>query len=229
MSSSRPLEHLRLPDLAREPAASRTPAFVPTPHMEVLHGARPPSLSQDEAYAKGLAEGEQRGRDDARRALVPVQEQLVALGRSLLAARRCVLAQAEQDLIAVAMDLARAILSAEIRMPSDLVLRQAQRCIDAATAEQGVLRLHVAPADLELVRTHAPVLETQLAAASLSVTADPHMTPGSVVLEARERCYEGRPDRLFELASARLLAVETALDDALGGGDVARGAAGDAE
>jgi flagellar biosynthesis/type III secretory pathway protein FliH len=215
MSSSRILEPPRLPDLSRETAQSRTAAFVATPRLEVVQSSHAPSLSADEAYAKGLADGEVRGRAEAERRLAPMLESLTAVGRSMLVARREVLTQAEHDLIVVATALARAVLLAEIRMPSDLVLRQAQRCIESAAADQGVLRLHVSPADLELARTHVPVLETQLGAASLVLVEDAHIPPGGVVLETRDRCYEGRPERLLDSAFARIAAAEAGLDAAL--------------
>ena len=212
MSSSSHVEPARLPVLGTDKPAARSDAFVANPRLEVLRAPDGPPPTADEAYARGLAEGEQRGRDATRRELAPVVDRLSAIGRSLLAARREVLIQAERDIASVGHGLAREILHSELRIPSDVAVRLAQRCIEAACDEQGALTLHVAPQDLELVRTHIPALELKLQSASLALVADPHLTQGGVVLEAALRCYDGRPDRLLDVATRRIDAAESALD-----------------
>jgi flagellar assembly protein FliH len=157
----------------------------------------------EEAYRAGLTEGEQRGREAALKEVAPAIAELRRLAASLTHLREQRIADAEQDLVEVATEMARRILHGELRQDTDSVLRLARACVQEA-GESEPLVLHVAVEDVDLVRTHLPDLASELAEAELRIEPDATIPRGSVVLEAGSRCYEGRPERILAQARAQL-------------------------
>jgi flagellar biosynthesis/type III secretory pathway protein FliH len=200
MKWSERVEPVRLVDFAKAKPEPRKSAFVTKSNFESLSQARAEQPSAEELYQRGLAEGEQRGRDAALKELAPALARFEELARSLSTARAERIGAAEQDLLDVASEIARRILHGELRQESDAVLRMARSAIDEAKGAEGELVLRAAPRDVELLRAHLHELELDLAEHQLKLAADPHVTPGGVVLETAGRCYEGRPERVLEAA-----------------------------
>jgi len=204
MSSSDRLQRPRLFHLDRETPPARQDQFTPQLTFERVVSATGAPISAEEAYKSGLVDGEQRGREAALKELAPVLDELRAVARALTAARHERIEQAERDLLGIAGELAKRILHGELQQAGDVSVRMARACIAAAQDEEGVLTLHVAPADLELIRTHLPELQVDLGDRSLRIATDAALTPGNVVLETARRCYDGRPERLLDAATATL-------------------------
>jgi len=190
----------QVPQAARED-------FVEESEFARVQVGESPEPSPDEAYRNGLAEGEKRGRDAALKELEPVIQELRSLAASISSVRQKRLDAAESELIQVATDVARRILHGELQQADDVILRMARACVEQAKEEDSLV-LHVAPSDLELVRTHVPELELDLADGSIGVQADPCVTPGSVVLQTSQRCYDGRPERILSHSLQQLEAEE---------------------
>jgi flagellar assembly protein FliH len=211
MSSSERLERARLPRLAAETLPVRRDEFTPGGSFARATGGKAPPLSAEEAYQNGLVEGERRGREAAQKEIEPARQELQALARSMAVARRDRIEQAERELIDVAIEVARQILRGELQQSGDVVVRMARSCIEAARHEGDVLTLRVAPADLELIRTHLPELEVDLADCSLRAVPDASIPRGAIVLETKQRCYEGRPERILDAVAQ---SVERTEDEA---------------
>jgi len=207
MSSSERVAPARLPRLATDALPVRRDEFTSSGSFTRAAPSKAPPLSAEEAYQNGLVEGERRGREATMKELEPARQELQALERSLAFARRERIEQAERELTDVAVEIARRILRGELAQGSDVVVRLARSCIEAAREEGGVLTLHVAPPDLDLIRTHLPELEVDLADCSLRVVPDAAIARGSLVLETARRCYDGRPERILD-AHARSLGRE---------------------
>ncbi len=207
MSSSESFRRPTWIDLQSEVPPSPREDFVEQsefPRIEIAEEREP---SPDEAYRNGLAEGEQRGRDAALKELDPVIQELRSLATSMSSVRQERLDAAESELIQVATDVARRILHGELQQADDVILRMARACVEQAKEEDSLV-LHVAPSDLELMRTHVPELELDLADGSVGVQTDPCITPGSVVLQTSQRCYDGRPERILRHTLQQLEAEE---------------------
>jgi flagellar assembly protein FliH len=199
MSSSERPQPLRLIDFGAKtpPPERRAKSFAPCADFAQLGTPRPPQPDPEELRRQALAEGEARGRAAAHKELEPTLARFAELLQSLCDARAQRLAAAEQDLLDVAAELARRILHGELRQGGDSALRMARACLQEAAGGEGALRLHVAPADAELLRSHLPELELDLAERALALVVDPLITPGGVVVESAGRCYEGRPERVL--------------------------------
>lgn len=198
MSSSERLERARLPRLGVDTLPVRRDEFTPGSSFARAASGKAPPLSNEESYQNGLVEGERRGREAAAKEIEPVRQELQALARSMAVARRERIEQAERELTDVAIQIARQILHGELQQSGDIVVRMARSCIEVARHEGDVLTLRVSPKDLDLIRTHLPELEVDLADCSLRAVPDASIPRGSIVLETRQRCYEGRPERILD-------------------------------
>jgi flagellar assembly protein FliH len=203
MSSSEPLPPIALVDLHRDEPGAAAPEFVEQTEFDSVGEARPPTPTPEAAYQAGLAEGERIGRSAASKELEPVIGRFEELMRSLAFIRERRLEETERELVEVASEMAKRILHGELQLETDVVMRVARACLQEAK-EEGARTLRVNPADAEMVRTHLPELELDLADHALQIEADTGIPPGGVVLETPRCCYDGRPKRLLAVARARL-------------------------
>lgn len=150
---------------------------------------RPPDPpTPEEAYRRGLAEGERRGREAATKAVAPLVEMLEEL--ATIRERR--LEALAEDLARLAAEIAERVLGEALALEPGRVVALARACIAAAGAATPKV-LHVAAEDLERLRDALPELEGRAAESGLALRADPRLRPGEVVLEADGRFYDGRP------------------------------------
>ncbi len=207
MSSSEHFRRATFADLQQEAPAPPREEFSEQKDFPRLEPTVQRELTPDEAHRNGLAEGEEQGRAAAMKELEPVLAELRALTQSMTAVRQERLEAAESDLVQLAVEITRRILRGELAQSEDVVLQMARACIEEAQGEAPLI-LHVAPDDVEMLRTRLPELELDLADAAVQVQADSSLEPGSVVLETPLRCYDGRPQRLLRQAEQRLDAEE---------------------
>ena len=203
MSSSEYFRRATFVDLQQEVPAPPREDFTEQTDFPRLTSTVQLELTPDDAHRNGLTEGEERGRTAALKEMEPVLAELRALIQSMTVVRQERLEAAEGDLIQVATEITKRILRGELAQSEDIVLRMARACIEEAQGEAPLI-LHVAPDNLEMLRTRLPELELDLADTAVQVQADASLEPGSVVLEAPLRCYDGRPQRLLRQAEQRL-------------------------
>ena len=209
MSSSESLQKLSLIDLQQEVPPLGGASFEPVTTFERVESQRTVRVTPEEAHKNGLAEGEQLGRAAALKELEPVIEELRSVVAALGSVRQQRLDEVEGDLTELSANIAKRILHSELSESSDLVLRMTRACIEEAKRD-GPLRLHVAPENLELVRTHLPEFELDLTEGEIQLLPDPTLERGSVVLETPRRCFDGRPVRVLEQAVEQLTSMEDA-------------------
>jgi flagellar biosynthesis/type III secretory pathway protein FliH len=205
MSSSSYIRRPEWVDLGRGEPPARPAHFDERVDFAGAQQALARELTPDEAYRNGLAEGEQRGRDATLKELVPALDELRRVAQAMARVREQRLADVESELLEIGSEVARRILRAELRQDGAAVLHLARACLQEA-ADEGPLTLRVAPTDLELVRAHLPELELELADASAALRGDPAIEPGNVVLETPRRVYDGRAERILDLARGRAAA-----------------------
>jgi flagellar biosynthesis/type III secretory pathway protein FliH len=209
MSSSSDAGYIRRPEWVdlqtTEPQASEE-TFDENVSFELIDRAGARELVPEEAYRDGLAEGEQRGRESTLKELSPVLDEFRAIAKSMAIVREQRLLDAEAELVEVATEIARRILRAELQQRPEGVVELARECI-AQAADEGVMRLRVAPADLELIRAHLAEVELDLAEGQVQVEADATLEAGSVVLHTTARVYDGRPERILGAARRHVEAM----------------------
>ncbi len=159
-------------------------------------------IVSDAEAARGrvLAEATEAGRweGQARAAAVLAR---AALGRDRI------LEQAEREVIALALAVARKALGRELRAGGDAVVDLAATALAEARARREVV-LRVSPADAASIRAAEGKLAAALSRAPLEVREDPSVEPGGAVVDTEAGRIDARVETQIE-AIAR--AIEEAL------------------
>jgi len=165
----------------------------------------------DEGYARGLADGERKGKaaaqaqvSDAIAVLNDAVEQLhelATLAPPIL----------EENIAALAVVVARQIVAREVGLDAALVADLVRRALTEFPIDQAV-RIRVNPLDLSLLtlngiaKESAPITGTRDA----SWLADPRLARGGCLVEGRDRIIDGRVDTALERAYQRMAQVDAA-------------------
>jgi flagellar assembly protein FliH len=138
-------------------------------------GATPGEALAQEAYQRGLVEGEAA----ARSGVQPILDRLAHSVDALAGLRGRARREAEGDLLRLAIAIARRILHRELSVDSDAVSGLIKVAIEKLQAQE-IHRVRVHP-DLEAAVRHA--IEGLAAGRSVQVMADRGRLPGDVVFE----------------------------------------------
>ncbi|MCK4177617.1 FliH/SctL family protein [Aciditerrimonas ferrireducens] len=203
MSSSSPTTRARRPagrvwrDLEEDQVTALGLASLPVPGATATYQEEPPAPSLEEqlalARAEGFAEGRQVGRseaeDEARREVVEAIGTLSEALRQAVAAWKVAGAAAvqvaEEDVVALALDLAEAVLERELALQRTPVVEALQRCLRLAP-DLGPLTVRIHPEELaslqeaEGLAALGPVLGDR----TVEVVPDETVAPGGCLLEA---------------------------------------------
>lgn len=179
---------LALPALGRaSPPAADGPLALPA--LRAPDPAPAPSAA-DLALARGRREGRDEGAAEAREELRPVIEGLLRIAEHLQDLRDQALHEAEADLEALALAVARRLVQRELEADPGIVRRLVARALELLPVDAPIeIRAH--PGDLE---TLAPALEAWSAGRALRWTPDPALDRGSFVAETPRRVVDGRTD-----------------------------------
>jgi type III secretion protein L len=112
----------------------------------------------------------------------------LALANAVSEAR---LADLEQELIEVALEIARRMVERELAAAPDAVVEMAKRALRAATGA-GEILLRVAPDDLAAVTAAGGVLRALVERGSLAITEERTLQRGEVIVEAAGGRVDGR-------------------------------------
>lgn len=158
-----------------------------------------------EAHEAGVREGEAAGRSRAAAELQPVVEKL---GRSIAEIgefRARLRREAEQDLIRLALAIARRILRREMAIDPDALRGLVRAALEKLEAQE-ISRARAHPAQAGLVRA---CLEQLGSAREIEVVSDPSCEPGTVRLETPRGCLDASVE-------SQLQEIERGLADRLG-------------
>jgi len=188
-NAEHPLEPISWPS-ADTPGNHQSPNPVHSPRGQIPGGQRDPQSksrrpqSENEqgtqaAYTQGYQDGAQAGQREAETQVKAVTERLAHSIDEITGLRQRLRHEAEADVVALSIAIARRVLHREITMDPEALLGLAK-----ATLEKLDIR------DLHRVRTHpesAPMLQELLEKIGLprrvEVVADPSLERGAVILE----------------------------------------------
>jgi flagellar biosynthesis/type III secretory pathway protein FliH len=165
----------------------------------------------DEGYARGLADGEHKGRAAAQAQVseaVAVLDGAVAQLHEVATLAPAIL---EENIAALAVVVARQIVAREVGLDATLVADLVRRALTEFPIDQAV-RIRVNPLDLSLLtlngiaKDSAPITGTRDA----SWLADPRLARGGCLVEGRDRIIDGRVDTALERAYQRMAQVDAA-------------------
>lgn len=174
------------PAIEQEPvAASQEP---PTPPAELLERQWQVRLAEAEAewrrrceaeYQRGLREGEALGMQRASAKVDPMVERMARSVAELAALKSRFRHEAEQDLVALSIAVARRILKRELQVDPEAILGLVKVATEKlALREVQTIRVH--PEDVPAIRSH---LEAIGPSVPVEVKADPALERGALLFE----------------------------------------------
>ena len=122
------------------------PPSVPAPAID------PVVIAEQQAYARGVIDGQQAAAADATARLDAMAAELATAIRDLAAVRGDLMRRAERDLVRLALAMAERVLHREVTHDRDRLVAMARLAIDRL-GENVAVRLQLNPADLEAIRT----------------------------------------------------------------------------
>lgn len=192
----------------KQPASrdSGVDAYTPGEIHESKRGPGPaPAHVEQQAYQKGFQSGEQAGRQEGLKKIKTLEKVLSSMLDELKTLRQDTVKSAEQDILKIALAVARRILRQEVSHDPDRILgyiREAAKKI--GPAESLLIRLH--PQDLErIARERAEIIRSIEGLKWLKLQPAPELLPGECVIEGRDRTLDARID-------SQLRTIEEALN-----------------
>jgi flagellar biosynthesis/type III secretory pathway protein FliH len=189
--------------------ASAKDAGLAAPPVSAALVAEERARAIDEGYARGLADGEQKGKAAAQAQVseaIGVLNDAVAQLHELATLAPPIL---EENIAALAVVVARQIVAREVGLDSTLVADLVRRALTEFPIDQAV-RIRVNPLDLSLLTLNGIAKESApiTGARDASWLADPRLARGGCLVEGRDRIIDGRVDTALERAYQRMAQVD---------------------
>lgn len=163
----------------------------------------------DEAYAHGLADGERKGLSRAQAQIDGALAVISQITTQLEDVASLAPAALEENVAALAVIVARQIITREVTVDPELVAELVRRALTEFPIDQRV-RIRVHPLDLSLLTvagaapSSAPITGTRDA----SWLADPRVSRGGCLVEGSDRIVDGRVDTALERAYRRMAEID---------------------
>lgn len=159
---------------------------------EVMRQARErASQVEKEAYEQGYAQGEKDGRTMGEKRFEATAQGLRLLCGELTNLRTSLLREAEEELVRLALDLARAVIRAEVSGGPEVALRSLREAL-ASMAEEAAVTVRLNPADLDCLKGQGLLPE------GARFEPDPKIAPGGCVAESERERFDARVERQLE-------------------------------
>lgn len=155
------------------------------------------------AYERGLAAGEQQVRKEVA-VLVEQQGQLLAtLIQELKVTRELLLKDAEEPIVALALEIVRKVLHGEAGALQDVIVAQAREAV-SRVREGGPMKILVNPQDVALLEeAREAIARTFEETVTLQVEGDARISRGGCVVETPVRLVDARIEvQLARIAEA---------------------------
>lgn len=163
----------------------------------------------EEAYSKGREEGYQEGlqiaEEDSRTKLLEAEK----LVEKAWQERREIVDGSENEILQLAMAVARKVVSEEITLNSECVVGIVKKAVQKATDRQE-LTIRVNPDNLDLtLNAEEKILKFAPGIRKLRVTADPAVSTGGCVVETPNETVDARIERQLDEIEQALVEVSS--------------------
>lgn len=166
------------------------------------------SKIEQEAYEQGFAAGEEAGRALGLRKLDPTEKLLLKMIQEMNGLKMLILKETEEDILTIALAVARRILGQEIRLDPEILLNTIQKAIKKiGQTEKISIRLH--PDDFALLSQDADqVIHPLHNDILLKFEADIGLSLGDCIVEGEDRIVDARRQQQFNLLEETLRGTE---------------------
>jgi flagellar assembly protein FliH len=157
-----------------------------------------------QAYEKGFDQGHRDGLELARKEMASKVEDLGNILNDLSAYRARICNEAEAQLLEMTLALAEVVIRHEASCRPETVRETLQAALEMA-AENGNLKVHLNPEDLENVKQFLPQLEQRLNSATrLEIEGDPAISQGGCLVETDSGIIDARLEEQLETLRLQL-------------------------
>lgn len=146
----------------------------------------------DEGHAAGLAAGRAEAEAELKAAMLEVE----GMRRTVTAQRDNLLATAQNELLALAVTLARRIVVAELSLRPELIVDMVAEALQQLRAGADP-KVYAHPDDIERLDNPPPGPRRQQIAGNVELVPDVSLDPGEFVIKSRHGQIEGRRKREF--------------------------------
>lgn len=151
-----------------------------------------------EGFQKGYEDGYREGREAALRGVQEVLSRLQGILKELEAFRAKALEGLKEEVLELSMAIARKVIRRELELAPSSLLEVVKEAIRRVT-EDDVIRVHVSPEDLELVRRHRDEILKDLGdSTKLIFYPDPEVSPGGCFVETEFAEVDARIETQLE-------------------------------
>ncbi|MGE3276346.1 MAG: FliH/SctL family protein [Vicinamibacterales bacterium] len=204
------LDPLALPDLigeappaeARASSAAAAPAAAPAPPPAVDAAEQQAALAalERDAFSKGYAQGEKAGYEAGAKRAEAMLRRLSGTLDELAHLRTAMIQQTEQQMVQLALAIARRILRREVTLDADFVVAMARVALDRLGEQtRATVRLH--PDDLAATGSEP----RQFAGTHVTVVADASLSRGQCQVESEYGFIDVGVEAQFEQISEALI------------------------
>ncbi len=165
----------------------------------------------DEAYARGLVDGERRAIAAGNARVNEAIGTIAAIAAQMREAAAAAPVVLEDNISALATIVARHIVARTVTVDRDIVADLVRHALTEFPIDQS-FRIRVHPLDLALLTIGAGGAEDVPITGARDVTwfADPRIVRGGCMVEGRERIIDGRVDTALERAYRRMVKIDAA-------------------
>ncbi len=162
-----------------------------------------------EGYAAGFADGQKKGVESAQAQVKQSLTLIEKLLEQIQGAASLAPSILEENVAALAVIVARQIVSREVSASPEIVADLVRRALTEFPVEQAV-RIRVNPLDLSMLTLAGSSEETQpiTGTREASWMADPRIARGGCLIEGRDRIVDGRIDAALERLYHRMAAID---------------------
>lgn len=160
-----------------------------------------------EAFTQGYAAGERSGAEAGAQRAEALVRRLSATLDELANLRRTLAAEAEQDLVRLALAVARRVVQREVQLDADLVAALAHVALDRLDAGRGPATIKMHPDDIERLSVHTRANWEQ---AAIRLVPDASIARGGSLVETVHGRIDTGLDRQFAEIAHALLGDERA-------------------
>lgn len=139
------------------------------------------------AYGQGFSDGERSGAERAAKELKSVMQSFRETIGELAAYKPALRAEAEQELVELALVIARRIIRREVQVDRSSVVGIVRACVERINGAE-IHRLRVNPADTELVSEYF----RQPGGSDMEIVADQSVAPGGAILHTSQGQLDAR-------------------------------------
>ena len=153
-------------------------------------------LPEEAAYDRGVKEGRCAARQELADEVQQVVQAFGGAAEQLRAERAKCVKIMEQDVITLAMAVARAVIQREVELDSSVVGAMVQRALTEVSWKSPV-EVRLNPEDIAVVEAHFIAIEDNAKPPQLEWTPDSNVERGGYIVETQHRLVDGTLDTVL--------------------------------